>query len=90
VKENKVDIELLFLVETCLNTARYHGYLPYYIDVHAVMHGLCKHVFTWTAAQRAEASSWCERSLPPGTSPAPPHVDILVKLAQRPSRTEAA
>lgn len=77
----------LFLVESVLLHARYHGLLPSHVDVQGVTKGLSRTVAMWTTEQRAESQVWSERGSMSGTDPAPAHVDVLI---QRASRAEAA
>lgn len=73
----------LFLTESCLNHARYHGLLPSHVDVQGIMKGLSRTVTTWTTEQREEAMAWRGRCPLPGTDPAPAHVGVLVQRAIR-------
>jgi hypothetical protein len=74
--------DALFLAETCLNKARYHGFFPWYLDVQALMTPMSKLTATWTEQERAEADAWRERGSKPGTDPAPAHVNVLIQRAQ--------
>jgi hypothetical protein len=82
--------DTVWLTESCLLHARYHGFLPMHVDVPAVVRGLSRSVEAWTQQERLEAYAWRERMRPVGTDPAPPHVQALIERAQRPIRTEAA
>ena len=73
----------LFLIESCLNHARYHGHLPSHVDVQGVMKGLLRTVAAWTTEQRAKAMTWRGRCPLPSTDPAPDHVAVLIQRAIR-------
>lgn len=76
-------MDALYLAESSLLKARYHGLLPMHVDVQAIMGSMRYVAMTWTDAQQAEALAWCERMRAPGTDPAPAHVAVLIQRAVR-------
>jgi hypothetical protein len=71
------------IVESCLLHGRYHGLLPMHIDVPPAAREMSKSLSEWSAAQKQEALTWCERICPVGTDPPPQHVATLLARTAR-------